>query len=214
MHDLYENNRATSGGDADDATNLQLVWQLMTNTDNTPNRDDFGKVDLVSDEDDKATADDERTIALETCTGTGATWTPADYDADDLSAACSGTYNTTAADLGTKANPDGNADNYNADGDGRGFRSARKCTEADTGDDVDNSICDAKWDETFTILFADGTFGCTDEVDVVVECTWDAQGEMNRGRGASQIDLDASVDDGGDPTDDNNTGNFYKCTAK
>ena len=42
LHDLYDNNAD------DDTANLEVVWQLMTNTDGSPNRGDFGKVDLMS----------------------------------------------------------------------------------------------------------------------------------------------------------------------
>ena len=63
LHDLYDNN-ATGGEDTDDArANLEVVWQLMTNTDGSPNRGDFGKVDLVSDEDDEDTDDNETEVA-------------------------------------------------------------------------------------------------------------------------------------------------------
>ena len=42
LHDLYDNNMSGA-----DNANLEVVWQLMTNTDGSPNRGDFGKVDLV-----------------------------------------------------------------------------------------------------------------------------------------------------------------------
>ncbi|MDE3263056.1 MAG: hypothetical protein OYL41_13850 [Acidobacteriota bacterium] len=62
MHDLYDNN-ATGGDDTDAARlNLEVVWQLMTNNDGTPNRGDFGKVDLLSDEDDDDTDADETAV--------------------------------------------------------------------------------------------------------------------------------------------------------
>ena len=51
LHDLYDNNKERRTTTA----NLEVVWQLMTNNDGTPNRGDFGKVDLVSDDDDKDT---------------------------------------------------------------------------------------------------------------------------------------------------------------
>ena len=152
LHDLYNNN--------EDEANLEVVWQLMTNTDGSPNRDDFGKVDLLSDEDDDDTTDDETVVP---------------------------------------GNPDGNADNYDADT--RAFRDIRKCS------DDDGDGCDAEWSETFAITFADGTFGCTAMASVTVECEWDAQGTLGQKRGEAQDTFTPNADP-------SNSSSFYKCTVE
>ena len=91
------------------------------------------------------------------------------------------------------------------------FADFRGCSEDDGGDDADGSECDAEWENDVTILFADGTFGCSTTRDVTITCTWDADGGMAQGRNAlpDAADLDS------DPANtDNNRANFIKCTAK
>ena len=66
MHDLYDNN----GTGATSNVNIETVWQRLTNTDGTPNRGDFGKVDLVSEEDDDDTTAVETTPDIRTASRT------------------------------------------------------------------------------------------------------------------------------------------------
>ena len=146
LHDLYNNN-----DDADN--NLNVIWQLLTNTDGSPNRGDFGKVDhLGPDGDDEGDAMDRK--------------------------------------------PDGIADNY---ADTREFRAARKCS------DDDGEGCDAKWNDSWDVTFADGTFGCTAMASVAVTCTWDAQGMIDRGTAAADEVFDA--------TSATDKALYYTCTA-
>ena len=143
--DLYNEN--------EDGDNVEYIYQTLVDKDMDPIRGDFGKVDLISANDNPATAVDERTAA---------------------------------------GNPDGKADNYAASDDAYG------CTDDDGGDG-----CDARWEETFDVLFADGAFGCTTTRSVTISCEWDAQGELGQGRGAAANEFNAE-----------NAGNFAKCTAK
>ncbi len=80
----------------------------------------------------------------------------------------------------------------------------RKCTEDDGGESHDGTICD--FDEAVcegSVLFADGTFGCTADRDVTITCTWDADGGMAVGRNA----LPPSFTEA-------RQSHFIKCTAK
>ena len=133
----------------------------------------------------------------------------------------------------TAAHPDGNADNYETDNfttfaevgtteentgnnrtvieDADDFYT---CSEDDGGSDEGpdgDSSCDARdWENSVTIKFTDGTFGCTAERDITVSCTWDADGGMAQGRNAlpDAADLDSAADN-----TDNNRDNFIKCKA-
>ncbi len=66
--------------------------------------------------------------------------------------------------------PDGKADNYLSGDD------ARACSDDDNGED--DEICDASWSESYDIIFADGTFGCSETRSVTITCSWDAQGQQ------------------------------------
>ena len=88
-------------------------------------------------------------------------------------------------------NPDGKADNYAADDD------AYACSDDDGGDG-----CDAKWEETFDVLFADGIFGCSETRSVTISCEWDAQGGLEQGRSAASSEFNAA-----------NVDSFAKCTV-
>ena len=68
--------------------------------------------------------------------------------------------------------PDGEADNYLENAD------AKACS------DDDGEGCDAVWEDTLTVTFADGTFGCKSTRDVALKCTWDADGSMAPARTA------------------------------
>ena len=63
-----------------------------------------------------------------------------------------------------KAAPDGHPDNYD--------RFRYPCS------DSDGEGCDAEWSADYTVLFADGVFGCTAERTITISCEWDADGEM------------------------------------
>ena len=63
LHDLYDNNASGTANTDEARANLEVIWQLLTNTDGSPNRGDFGKVDLVSDEDDDDTDEVNETTA-------------------------------------------------------------------------------------------------------------------------------------------------------
>ena len=175
MHDLYNDNK--------DDGNIEAIWQFLVDEDSDPIMGDFGKVDLVTAEDDWQTADNETTLALEACDADGADddaetaadnekWLPVDSDDAEGGFGCKtpaqGEGAGTAATAGTKykTNPDGEADNYPG-------RSARKCDPDDGGGD---EACDNEWSEDYEILFADGTFGCSTTRMVTIECEWDAQG--------------------------------------
>ena len=197
LHDL----RNDAGRDS----NINAIWQYLTDLDGDLTAGDLGKADLVSDVDDPKTADNETTPVLETCTG-GGTWTAADYEAGNPSAACvGGTYNETGDSLGIKTNPDGKADNYEMGNNA--FSDFRACGEGDGGDDADGSECDAEWMHDVTVLFADGTFGCTTTRDVTVTCMWDADGGMAQGRNALPSEFIATGTD-------SNLPHFLKCSAK
>ncbi len=207
IHDLYDQDESDN--------NIDKIWQFLTDDDGdlVDGAGDLGKVDLLSDEDDPKTADNETTIVLEAC-ASGVKWNGT-TDAH-ITTGCGGTDGTdgTAAAAQTgqvKTNPDGNADNYVDDADSVAFSDFRGCSEDDGGDDADGSECDAEWENDVTILFADGTFGCSTTRDVTITCTWDADGGMAQGRNAlpDAADLDS------DPANtDNNRANFIKCTAK
>ena len=199
IHDLYDQNG--------DDNNINVIWQFLTDADGDLTAGDLGKADLVSDDDDPKTADNETTIALEAC-DSGVKWNAT--TASHISTGCGGTDGTdgSAASVVTgrsKTNPDGMADNYP-----EGLAGAddfRSCGEDDGGDDADGSECDAEWVNDVTVTFADGTFGCSTTRDVTITCMWDADGGMAQGRNALP---DSFVGQG----TDSNLANFLKCTAK
>ena len=197
LHDLYDQN--------DTAGNITKIWELLTDSDGDllDAVGDLGKVDMVSDSDNFQTADDEMTIAVEAC-ASGVSWIKG------TSAATSGcgTAGTPAAAV-TPAryatHPDGKADNYAAGT--AAYSDFRGCSEDDGGDDADGSECDADWVHDVSVLFADGTFGCTATRDITITCTWNADGGMAVGRNA----LPTAFDGHGA---DINKAHFLKCTAK
>ena len=205
MHDLYDQN----GSDA----NLEVIWEFLTDSDMDliDAVGDLGKVDLLSDTDNPKTADNEMTIALEAC-ASGVSWKGT--TAAHISTGCGGTDGTdgSAATEQTgqvRTHPDGKADNYPMTT--AAFSDFRGCSEDDGGDDADGSECDAEWVHDVSILFADGTFGCTATRDITVTCTWDADGGMAVGRNAlpTTYDLDSAADNS-----DNNRAHYIKCSAK
>ena len=207
IHDLYDQNG--------DDNNINKIWEFLTDDDEDllASVGDLGKVDLLSDDDDPKTADDETTIALEWC-GAGVKWNAS--TAAQVATGCGGTDGTdgTAATERTghvKTNPDGMADNYVDATDSVAFSDFRGCSEDDGGDDADGSECDAEWVNDVTVLFADGTFGCSTTRDITITCTWDADGGMAQGRNALP---DAADLDSADTNTDNNRANFIKCSAK
>ena len=185
MHDLYDQNTGPS--------NIEAIWEFLTDADGDLISGDLGKVDLVSATDDEDTDDDERTIQDESVAG------------------------ATAEDGPYAIHPDGNADNYEGtdDDDNRvaidGADDFYKCSEDDGDDDDDRTICDATWSITHDVLFADGTFGCTATRSVTITCTWDADGGMAQSRNAlpTEADLDSDA-----ANTDNNRANFIKCEAE
>ncbi len=160
-----------------DPANLEHIWEWLTDVDTDPNAGDLGKVDMISDEEDS------------------------DYDSgtDDSKL-------TVAVENGTGAKtwPDGMADNYLATSD---QADVRGCTEDDGGESHDGTVCDAVWTRDASVLFADGTFGCTTTREVSITCTWDADGGMAVGRNALPSNLDATATTG-------NLANFLKCEAE
>ena len=110
---------------------------------------------------------------------------------------------TTGVNEATEpGNPDGIADNTTAD-----QSDVRKCTEADGGDDADGTICDASWSETFSVLFADGLYGCTTTREVTISCEWDASGEIAQTLRSTDTLADVTLQQ-------DRIGLFAKCTAK
>ena len=122
LNDLYNQNKDTS--------NIQMIWESLLDKDNDLIADagDLGKVDLLGSKDDRKTADDERTISVESCPS-GTSYAPRDgYDQDNTTrdsamlddTPCKTTAEKgtlvgvarTASDTATATNPDGNADNY------------------------------------------------------------------------------------------------------
>ena len=200
LHDLYNQNNA------DD--NIASIWELLTDSNDDLTAGDLGKVDILSDDDDPKTADNETTIVVEEC-ASGEKW-GADA-ADEIATGCGRVGDTAggAADVVTTrkraTHPDGMADNYPDDLDGAD--DFRACGEGDGGDDADGSECDAVWVNDETITFADGTFGCSTTRDVTITCTWDADGGMAQGRNALPDAFDGEGDD-------SNLANFLKCTAE
>jgi hypothetical protein len=215
LNDLYD----THGNEA----NIKAIWQSVLDKDGDLMRDDFGKVDLVSDKDSNATADDETTLVVEGCP-TDEAWSLivddtdddtvnptkfACHDDDDDEITASDTTTTTQAEAddygredktGTKAWPDGKADNIattSTQSDVRG------CSEGDGGEEADGTVCDGDWSESFDVLLADGVYGCTATQTVTISCEWDASGELKGTR--------RHGDPGFSPATD---GDFAKCTAK
>ena len=110
---------------------------------------------------------------------------------------------TTGVNEATEpGNPDGKADNTTAD-----QSDVQECTEADGGDDADGTICDAKWSETFDVLFASGTYGCTTTRSVTITCEWDASGEIAQTLRSTDTLADVTLQQ-------DRIGLFAKCTAK
>ena len=122
LNDLYNQN--------DDEANIKLIWEslLDKDTDLIADAGDLGKVDMLGSKDIRKTADDERTITLESCPS-GTSYAPRDgYDTNNttrLATALDDTPCKTTAQKGTlegvqrtpsatanATNPDGNADNY------------------------------------------------------------------------------------------------------
>ena len=203
LHDLYDQNG--------NAGNLEVIWEYLIDSNRDLIAGDLGKVDFVSDTDDFRTADDERSIEVEECSA-GVTWSAT--NAAGIATGCDGSPAADAAPARYATHPDGKADNYpveDASGNATGFADFRGCSEDDGGDDADGTECDAEWVNDVTILFADGTFGCSTTRDITVTCTWDADGGMAVGRNALPIaaDLDSTA-----ANTDNNRANFIKCTAK
>ncbi len=82
-----------------------------------------------------------------------------------------------------RAAPDGHPDNYD--------RYRYPCSDAD-GDG-----CDAEWSADYTVLFADGVFGCTAERTITISCEWDADGQMSGYRRTDHDGLlGAAISDG------------------
>ena len=156
LHDLYDQNET--------AGNITKIWQLLTDDDDDLTAGDLGKSDLLSDSDDPKTADNETTIGVEAC-GAGVKWNGS--TTAHIPTGCGGTDGTdgtgaTVVDAtARKTNPDGMADNYPSDL--AGADDFRACSEDDGGDDADGSECDAEWEMDVEILFADGTFGCSND---------------------------------------------------
>ena len=207
IHDLYNQN--------DYDGNIQKIWELLTDSDGdlVASAGDLGKVDLLSDDDDPKTADNETTIVLEACES-GVSWKGT--TAAHIASGCGGTDGTDGAAAAeqtgqVKTNPDGNADNYVNAADSVLFSDFRGCSEDDGGDDADGSECDATWENEVEILFADGTFGCSTTRMITVTCEWDADGGMAQGRNAlpDAADLDSAA-----TNTDNNRANFIKCSAE
>ena len=204
IHDLYDYHQSDN--------NINKIWQFLTDDDGDliDSAGDLGKVDLVSDDDDPETADDETTITVEAC-AEDVDW-GAD-EADEIDTGC-GREGDTAGVAATIVNadarqthPDGNADNYVNAADSVAFSDFRGCSEDDGGDDADGSECDAEWVNDVTITFADGTFGCTATRDITVTCEWDADGGFRTGRNALP---DSFISSGTGA----NVSAFLKCSAK
>ncbi len=119
FNDLYNDNSR--------AENIEQIWEFLTDDDNDLTSGDLGLVDLVSSKDDRSTADDERTIEVESCPS-GTSYAPKDGYSDETtrsSSALNAAPCKTSAQRGTlagaprersttatAAHPDGNADNY------------------------------------------------------------------------------------------------------
>ncbi len=153
MHDLYNQN--------DRAENIEAIWEYLTDSNNDLTAGDLGKVDLVSSKDDRDTADDERTIQVESCPS-GTSWAPRDgYSADGTGTteddtALDGTGCKTKAQrddrlagvartvsaTATAAHPDGNADNYETDN----FTTFAEVTTTTANTANDRTVSDAHKD--------------------------------------------------------------------
>ena len=196
--------------DNGDPLNLNVIWEFLTDDDDDLTSGDLGLVDLVSSKDDRKTADDERTIAVESCPS-GSKYDPDDGPSPALDdTPCKGGTADNPTEVvrdrsttATATHPDGRADNYETAGsrtdvehsnneeNGNANRTVMsgaddfyKCTEDDGGDDDDNTICDAEWTRDAEVKFADGTFGCSTTRMVSITCTWDSDGSMAQGRNA------------------------------
>ena len=207
IHDLYDYH--------ENDNNINKIWEFLTDDDEDliAAVGDLGKADLLSSKDDYSTADDERTISVEECAA-GTDWHKGTTAENSGCGAADGPDATVLVASKRKTNPDGNADNYEeVDGTTSnrgpidGADDFYKCSEDDGGDDADGTECDAEWVHDVTILFADGTFGCTAERDITVTCTWDADGGMAQGRNALP---DSFIGQG----DTSNYANFMECSAK
>ena len=119
FNDLYNDNGR--------AENIEQIWEFLTDDDDDLTSGDLGLVDLVSSKDDRSTADDERTIMIESCPSTNPHYDPKDGYSDETTRSSTtlddtpckttaqrGTLDGVARTQpgGTAAHPDGNADNY------------------------------------------------------------------------------------------------------
>ena len=204
IHDLYDYHQSDN--------NIDKIWQFLTDDDGdlVDSAGDLGKADLVSDDDDPTTADNETTITVEACAA-GVDWEGTEDT--HISTGCGGTDGTdgVAATIVNAAarqtHPDGNADNYVNAADSVAFSDFRGCSEDDGGDDADGSECDAEWTFSDEVLFADGTFGCSTTRMVTITCTWDADGGFRTGRNALP---DSFIGQG----DTSNLSAFLECEAE
>ena len=203
LNDLYNQNAR--------GTNIDAIWEFLTDDDADLTSGDLGLVDMVSAKDDRDTVDDERTIFVESCP-TGFSYHPGLDDDDDTDewddTPCrqdgQADVARTRSETATATHPDGLADNYQTGGPDVTFTEPGnadaqtaanwtvmagaddfyECSENDGGDDDDGSICDAEWTRDAEVTFADGTFGCSTTRMVTITCTWDADGGMAQGRNA------------------------------
>ena len=218
LHDLYDEN--------DSAGNIDKIWELLTDSDGDliASAGDLGKVDLISDTDSNATADDETSVEVEACT-TGNKWrkifdSTGNGTADMYTCGSDNDVVTSATDAVAVSparyatHPDGKADNYVDTAPSVAFSDFRGCSEDDGGDNDPegaNTTCDATWVHDVTVTFADGTFGCTTTRDITITCEWNADGGMAQGRNA--LPTEALNFDKTPATDANNLANFIECTA-
>ena len=140
---------------------------MIIDDDNDPTSD-FGKIDLVSADDDPTTPDNETTRALEGC-APGVKWTGTTAAHVTDNEACGGTDGAGGAAVTVTTistpNPDGVADNMTG-----AQADEAECTME--GDDA--NACDAELVMDFDIRLEDGTFGCITTRSVTVTCTWDS----------------------------------------
>ncbi|MXW38385.1 MAG: hypothetical protein F4Z65_08990 [Acidobacteria bacterium] len=123
FNDLYNHNSRDE--------NIEQIWEFLTDDDDDLTSSDLGLVDLVSSTDDRDTADDERTIAVESCPDSNPFYAPKDGYSDETTRSSTTLDDTpcktraqrgtldgvarTASATATEAHPDGNADNYEVD---------------------------------------------------------------------------------------------------
>ena len=183
-NDLYGPARGDTPVNGVRATgNVTQIWQEIIDDDNDPTSD-FGKIDLISADDDPTTADNETTRALEACdpgvpwrTSTAAQTAAREDDAADTGCGRTATVEGRAATERTPAatNSDGTADNMTG-----AQADEAECTMDDNGADQD-AACDAELVMDFDLLFVDGTFGCETRRPITVTCTWDSTADTGIG---------------------------------